>query len=288
MKLCKQVWRMAAVLLVGCLLLSLLSGCKSNATAETESVQVPIILYHHLAQEAQGDMTISESRFREQMEALFEAGYNPVSFDDLIAFVENRTPLPDHPIVITFDDGYMSNYEIAYPILKEYRFKAAIFIIGVTFGQDTYKDTGFAVSPHFGMEEAREMISSGLISIQSHTYDMHRVEGLDSPDMMRRGVLQTDGESDEDYRAAFIYDYKKSNTLIQEITGESNKVYAYPYGLYNTGTEVWLEDLGVQVTLTTDEHINTVKTGKPDTLRLMGRYTITEDYSAEDVLNILV
>ena len=52
--------------------------------------------------------------------------------------------------------------------------KATIFSIGVSFGKDHYKDTDYAMTPHFGAAEAAEMAGSGLISIQSHTYDMHQ------------------------------------------------------------------------------------------------------------------
>ncbi len=52
--------------------------------------------------------------------------------------------------------------------------KATIFAIGVSIGKDTYKDTDHAMTPHFGAAEMQEMVDSGLISIQSHTYDMHQ------------------------------------------------------------------------------------------------------------------
>lgn len=88
--------------------------------------------------------------------------------------MEKGEALPEKPVVITFDDGYQSNYEYAYPILKKYGMKATIFVIGSSVGKDEYKDTGLPMLPHFGVSEAREMENSGLISIQSHTYDLHQ------------------------------------------------------------------------------------------------------------------
>lgn len=87
---------------------------------------------------------------RRRSRALSEAGYTGVSFDELQAYVLRGAPLPEKPVVITFDDGYESNYTLAYPILQKYGMKATIFAIGVSFGTDHYKDTDYAITPHFG------------------------------------------------------------------------------------------------------------------------------------------
>ena len=77
-------------------------------------------------------------------------------------------------MIVTFDDGYSSFYELAFPILKELSIQATVFPIGVSVGKDTYKDTGISIIPHFNWQQAQEMASSGLVSIQSHSYDMHQ------------------------------------------------------------------------------------------------------------------
>ena len=72
--------------------------------------------------------------------------YTGVSFDELQAYVLRGEPLPEKPVVITFDDGYRSNYTLAYPILQKYSMKATIFAVGVSFGTDHYKDTDYAIT----------------------------------------------------------------------------------------------------------------------------------------------
>ena len=139
---------------------------------KTVSRDVPVLMWHNLAEESSGDMTISVDTFRAQIEALHEAGFKTVSLQQLYDYVHFGTELPEKPIVLTFDDGYFSNYEYAFPILQEYDMQATIFAIGVSVGKDTYKDTDHAMTPHFGVDEAREMVASGLISVQSHTYDI--------------------------------------------------------------------------------------------------------------------
>ena len=80
--------------------------------------------------------------------------------------------------------------------------KATIFAIGVSIGKDTYKDTDHAMTPHFGAAEMQEMVDSGLISIQSHTYDMHQWPPFeDGNDRVRETLAQLPGESDEGLRS---------------------------------------------------------------------------------------
>ena len=130
-------------------------------------------------------------------------------------------PLPEKPIVLTFDDGYLSNYADAFPVLGEYNMKATIFAIGVSIGKDTYKDTDHAMTPHFGAAEMQEMVDSGLISIQSHTYDMHQWPPFeDGNDRVRETLAQLPGESDADYEAAVRADIQQSQQAIEPITGE--------------------------------------------------------------------
>lgn len=77
--------------------------------AEGVSVQVPILLYHHISED-----TLTQEQFQTEMQLLKDGGYHTVSFDQIFDFVEKGTPLPEKPVCLTFDDGYLSNYEIAY------------------------------------------------------------------------------------------------------------------------------------------------------------------------------
>lgn len=136
--------------------------------------KVPVLIYHSISKKSTDYTIVSEKEFIKQLNAIKFAGYNTVTIEDLINYVEKGTELPKNPICITFDDGYLDNYEIAFPILKRYNMKATIFIVGSSVGcNGTYKDTEYKSMPHFTYEQAQEMIDSGLISIQSHTYDMH-------------------------------------------------------------------------------------------------------------------
>ena len=256
-------------------------------SADEISTQVPILMYHHLSEDVTNSEMVSPEQFEAQIRALSEAGYTGVSFDELQAYVLRGEPLPEKPVVITFDDGYRSNYTLAYPILQKYSMKATIFAIGVSFGTDHYKDTDYAITPHFGAAEAAEMTASGLISIQSHTYDMHQWPPYETGSAVRENILQLSSESEEAYVQALTEDFTRSRALLEDATGRPVDVLAYPAGQYSTLAQVTLQSLGVHVTLSTNPGINTVVKGLPQTLYAMLRFGITEDVSPEALLNMI-
>ena len=244
---------------------------------ETVSRDVPVLMWHNLAEESSGDMTISVDTFRAQIEALHEAGFKTVSLQQLYDYVHFGTELPEKPIVLTFDDGYFSNYEYAFPILQEYDMQATIFAIGVSVGKDTYKDTDPAMTPHFGADEAREMVASGLISVQSHTYDMHQWPPFeDGNAQVRETLLPFDGEADADYEAAVEADFAESRELLESITGQPVNALAFPEGAYVTLTQDALRSAGAELTFTTVRAVNTVVKGLPQSLCAMPRFGMTE------------
>ena len=244
---------------------------------ETVSRDVPVLMWHNLAEESSGDMTISVDTFRAQIEALHEAGFKTVSLQQLYDYVHFGTELPGKPIVLTFDDGYFSNYEYAFPILQEYDMQATIFAIGVSVGKDTYKDTDHAMTPHFGADEAREMVASGLISVQSHTYDMHQWPPFeDGNAQVRETLLPFDGVADADYEAAVEADFAESRELLESITGQPVNALAFPEGAYVTLTQDALRSAGAELTFTTVRAVNTVVKGLPQSLCAMPRFGMTE------------
>lgn len=256
-------------------------------SADEISTQVPILMYHHLSEDVTNSEMVSPEQFEAQIRALSEAGYTGVSFDELQAYVLRGEPLPEKPVVITFDDGYRSNYTLAYPILQKYGMKATIFAIGVSFGTDHYKDTDYGITPHFGAAEAAEMTASGLISIQSHTYDMHQWPPYETGSAVRENILQLSSESEEAYVQALTEDFTRSRALLEDATGRPVDVLAYPAGQYSTLAQVTLQSLGVHVTLSTNPGVNTVVKGLPQTLYAMLRFGITEDVSPEALLDMI-
>ena len=250
---------------------------------EEYTATVPIICYHQVSRDEPGDATVTAATLEGHLKALSDAGYTPIDVHELKAYVENGAPLPEKPVMITFDDGYLGNYEIAYPILREYGFKATIFVIGTSVGKSTYKDTGIQINPHFTLEEAEEMRESGLITIASHGYDVHEVEGLD-PEPVRQGVLIREGESEEDYVRFLTGDTLK----MFEMIGEDAGFMAYPHGDRDERARVILRSAGVFATVTTDgNYKNVIVRGLPQTLFDLGRLVVGDDMTGEALVEKL-
>lgn len=255
-------------------------------TEEDYTSRVPILMYHHLAEEGDGGDTIAVSVFDEQIKALYDAGYTAVLFDDLYNYVHYGTELPEKAVVITFDDGYESNYSLAMPILEKYGMKATVFAIGVSIGKATYKDTGKPMFEHFSLDKAREMLASGVFDIQSHGYDLHQVSGLDT-EPIRAGILQLEGENEKDYIAAVRKDCWIMNEMYEKALGQSVTVFAYPYGFRSELSSMLLTEHGIYATVTTEEKHATIIKGMPQSLLDMGRFFIKDEHSGQELLELI-
>lgn len=251
------------------------------------TLKVPILMYHHIKEGADLDVTITPELFEEHIKTLSENGYTGVMINDLVEYVEKGIPLPEKPICITFDDGYLSNYELAFPILKKYNMKATIFVIGSSIGKDKYKDTNYEIIPHFGFEEANIMQQSRLIDIQSHTYDMHQSEKYESGDKVRESAVELKNETEGEFIKALTDDYNKMEQIFEEKMNKKITALAYPHGEYSTLSSVVLKSLGVKATFGTVAKSNTIIKGLPQSLIGLNRYNICEEVSTENLLSFI-
>ena len=240
-------------------------------SVRNREVPVPVLMYHHISDTFQSAATVSSETFRAHMQALSDAGYHAVSFAQLIAYVDRGEALPESPIVITFDDGYSSNLEIAAPILADLGFCAEVAVIGESIGGGSEK------LPHFSMEDARAWVEDGVLEIGAHSYGMHRTE-------TRQGVYKMRGETEKAYVNAFTEDTQAVTSLIEDGLGVRPSVYAYPYGYHSDITEVILSQMGYRVTLTVQDGVNTIVRGLAQSLRSLKRHNVTEDMSPETLL----
>ena len=249
------------------------------------TADVPILMYHHFS--AGEDGAVTPELFAAHLEALQVAGYTAVSFQEMIDYVYHGGDLPEKPVCITMDDGYLSNYETAWPLLEAYGMKGTVFAIGASVGhREFYKDTEFRLTPHFGYEEAREMLT--VLDFQSHTYDMHQWAPFESGDQIRASALPLEGEREEDYAAALAADLERYEAERRAELGEGFCALAYPGGYYNTLTEVLIHQAGIPVTLSiqTDSR-NVLVRGLPQSLYALCRWNVTADTTPEALLEMV-
>ena len=112
---------------------SLLSSRALHFASRVRQPGVAILMYHSVMVEPEAHATTlgkiiqSAQTFRRQMEVIARH-YNPVSLDDVLMFVQGQKKMPSKPVVVTFDDGYADNFEVAAPILNEFGIPAVFYI----------------------------------------------------------------------------------------------------------------------------------------------------------------
>lgn len=251
-------------------------------------VTVPVLMFHHLSDTVENPWTLTPDTFERDLRLLQEQQYKPISMKQLVDFVYQGKALPDKPVCITFDDGYASNYTIAYPLLKKYHMKATIFAIGSYFGRTTYKNTNQSINPHFSYAQAVEMMHSGLIDVQSHTYDMHQSAQFEQRHPVRENILPLATESNRQYQQDLYADSQAYQKEYRKHTGKTLYVLAYPKGAYTPYTEQIVHKLGYAITFTTNSRkVNRVVQKDPTSLYALGRLSVSEAVTKEELLQYL-
>lgn len=258
------------------------------ARVEDYTADVPVLLYHSIVEEPGSYLEVSPETFDGQMRFLVENGYHAVTAQELIDYVYHGGTLPDKPVLISFDDGYQNNYDYAWPILKKHGLKATIYAIGVSVGHDRYKDTQFEMTPHFGFEQAREMVESGVIDVQSHTYDMHQWPPFEPGEPIRETIVPLEGEGYAGYAAALNGDIAAYNQIASKELGYEFTALAFPGGSYTTLTEVLVHQAGIPVTMSTGtDSRNVLVRGLPQSLYALSRWSVTEETTQAELLELL-
>ena len=171
---------------------------------------VPILCYHRFGPRP-NKLTVTPAAFEAQMEYLARNDYHVITFAQLKRFLEAREPLPPRSVVITIDDGYRATYDVAFPILRKFRFPATVFL---------YSDFVGATDA-MTWPQMKDMTASGLIDIQPHSKTHANL------------TLRLPGETDARYRERLRREIEGPTSVIRERLAEASVVFAYPYGDVN-------------------------------------------------------
>lgn len=253
-----------------------------SASAAPAPVCVPILLYHSVLSDSAraGDYVVSPAVFRADMDYLRSHGYTAVFLSQLYAYETAGTPLPEKPVVITLDDGYLNNLTNVLPILRETDMKAVISVVGEFVQRCTDNGDRTADYACLTWNDIRSLSDSGLVEIGSHTWGMHGIsEG-------RRGCTQMAGESDGAYRLALTADLSRLQMALRHNAGVTPTVFAYPYGFVSGGALPVLKSLGFTAALTCEKRLNYL-TGNPEELYNLGRFNRPSGISTEDFMRCL-
>ena len=197
--------------------------------------EVVVLMLHDIAPHPQPYTDeITPATFQADLELLRRDHFNVIPASLLADFLEHKAQVPPNAVLLTFDDGYQGVYTYGFPLLERYRVPATCFII-----------TGFVQGPHqkpwtMSWAELERMYASGLVSLQSHTYDSH---GAVRSGPATTGPALTDSvwdpatrsyETPAHYRQRIGQDLARARReLEQHLPGARVDMFAYPFGAYD-------------------------------------------------------
>ena len=186
--------------------------------------RVPILMYHAIATAPDGAaraLSVTPEAFSEQMALLRCSGFTPVGTAELARAWRASGPLPERPVLITFDDGYEGVHRHALPVLAEHGFGATLFVsTGWLRGE---YDTGDGPDEMLGWDQVRDLASSGVeIGGHSHTHP------------------QLDQLSDD----ALGFELLRCREIIADELGARPASFAYPYGYSSRRVRAHVREAG--------------------------------------------
>ncbi len=176
---------------------------------------IPALMYHKIGAAPPSSelrkLWVLPDDFRRHLAYMKTHGYTSIVFSDWINAAKGIRPLPDKPVLITFDDGYMNNYDLAYPLLREFGMKGCVFLVHETIDKhNAWHDP--TTEPWVKMltwSQISEMKNSGIFEFGSHTMSHRNLAAL-TPEEVRWEVAESKKRLEErldDDVVAFAYPY---------------------------------------------------------------------------------
>lgn len=181
-----------------------------------------VLIYHHVSNTTPKSTSISPEDFEAHLNYLESNEFKIIPLTDLVELIRQNKPLPDKTIAITFDDSYRDVYETAYPILKKRNWPFTFFVNTDSVGKGKLFVT---------WDQLREMSKNG-VTIANHSTSHNHM------------VRQNTGESLEEWRSRAEREISLAQDKIKQEIGFTPKIFAYPYGEYNSELKSILEKLG--------------------------------------------
>ena len=185
---------------------------------------VSVLMYHMIGDEQGNAAIMTEANLRIQMNYLRDHGYHPITMQELYDYVTKGAPLPEKPVCITFDDGYLDSYTIVYPLMKEYGFPWTLFLITDDVGKPYNRMT---------WDQLKEMANSHAVTIASHTLSHPKLHNLATRAEKEKEIVE-------------------ANKALKYQLGIDNVWLAYPYGDYDDEVIDICKKAGIKMAVTTD------------------------------------
>ncbi|MEV1083315.1 polysaccharide deacetylase family protein [Streptomyces sp. NPDC050211] len=185
--------------------------------------RVPILMYHAVAAEpsaATRALSVTPEAFAEQMAVIADLGLAPISTAELAERWRYGGPLPDRPVLVTFDDGYEGVHRHALPVLTKHSFAATVFVT-----------TGWLRGPHHAggelgtmldWDQVRDLAAAG-VEIGGHSHTHPQLDQLPDDRLRRELILCKEIVQDElgSVPGSFAYPYGYSSRRVREAVHET-------------------------------------------------------------------
>lgn len=212
------------------------------------AAQVVVLCYHRLEGKAGGALSIEPALFEKHMESIKEAGIPVISMQDFLAWRRGEKNIPPKSILITLDDGYVSEFEVGFPILKKHGFTATYFIY------TNYVGSG-----------GKSMTWAQLAQLRDAGFEIgcHTVSHQD----LRRKPAKWAG----DYDSWLKDELERSKKMIEENLGIRCATFAYPLGLHNEKVHEAVKAADYEAAFT----VYGARLGHGTNALTLGRYDVT-------------
>ena len=235
----------------------------SPAALADNSISVPILTYHNFDPSVPGSMTISTSKFEEQLKWIKDNGYTVIPLKDLVSYLEGKTSsLPAKPVVITVDDGKKSVYTYMLPIVRKNNIPITLFIYPSAISNASYALT---------WEQLQELQKTGLFDVQGHTY-WHPNFNKDKKRL-----------SDADYVKFVNTQLVKSKQVLEEKLNIKVTLLAWPFGIYNDYLEQQATLAGYEMAFSIDNR----PASRSEKTMAQPRYLLVESQSMQEFAAIM-
>lgn len=204
---------------------------------ESNTKVLPVLVYHHLQQKVQSDVSCTPDQFELQIKTLLSAGFTPLNLEQTALFLAGVLDEKiDRPVLITFDDGYDSLYHYALPVSRKYSVPMTVFIVTSRIG----KKLQFA--EYLQEFQIKEMLKSGKWDFGSHTHDLH----TDSMKIFNA----FGGLANNPVLELMKRDLGLSVSRLEAILGKKPIAIAWPYGKFNADTTLAARKAGLRLHFT--------------------------------------
>lgn len=213
-----------------------------------DEYQMPVLMYHNITKGPlpTGPYVLSLEQFEKDLIYIKKNNYTTIFVEDLLNYANNGTPLPNKPIMITFDDGHECCFKYVLPLLEKYEMKAVVSIVGNFCDFSTENPTPIVEYSYLNWNEVKLLADSKYFEIQNHTYNLHSTAS-------RLGCKIKKYETIEKYEEVINADIGSLQQKIFEITGKYPDAIAFPFGYYCSESTNILKKLKINVAFTCSE-----------------------------------